>query len=213
MFNKKCPNCNEKVNSKYNFCPNCRFSLKKKENLGMLGRSDYDQDSFSDPLLGGMGGNMLGKMIGSAMKMLEKEMQKEIAKPTQQPKTNIKLMINGKEIKINNQNPQVQKTPIKKQIKQIPKIKLPNNKLNSSRFPKKEPKTHVRRLSDKVIYEVELPGVKSEKNISIIRLENGFEIKALAKDKIYIKNISLNLPIISYELEKETLTLELEAKN
>ncbi len=213
MFNKKCPNCNEKISGKYNFCPNCRYSLKKRENLGMLGKNDSDQNSFQDPLFGSMGGNVLGKMLGSAMKMLEKEMQKEMSQSNPTPRTNIKLMINGKEINMGNSNPQIQKKTGKKEIKKSPSIKLPNQRLNISKLSKEEPKTNIRRLSDKVIYEVELPGVKSIKNISIIRLENSIEIKAITKSKAYVKIIPLNLQITNYELEEEKLILELEAKN
>jgi hypothetical protein len=210
MFKKKCSNCKGKISAKYNFCPYCRMPLQKNQDFGMLGRNDFQekQNNIQDPFLNGLGGNMLGKMLGSAMKMLEKEIGKEMSKPNQQPKTNIKLMINGKEINMNNPE-----KPMKKEKTKITEIKLPNKKLNISKLPKKEPATNIRRLSDKVIYEVKMPGVKSIKDISMIKLENSIEIKAIAKNKAYVKLIQINLPIIHYEFDKGTLILELEAKN
>ena len=78
---------------------------------------------------------------------------------------------------------------------------------------KKEPKTNVKRLSNTVIYEINMPGVKSLDDISIVKLENSIEIKAVAKDKAYFKLIPVNLAILDYELERGKLILELEAKN
>jgi len=101
-----------------------------------------------------------------------------------------------------------------KQIRQkTDALKLPQS--NSSKFaglPKKEPETNIRRLSNKVIYEVNLPGVKSVKDVSIAQFENSIEIKALAKDKVFSKIIPINLPIRNYNLSKGKLTLELDAK-
>ena len=110
MFNKKsCKKCGEKINSKYNFCPHCSSPLNtgtEKEDWGMLGKSDFDNDfnSLSNNLFGGISGGMLNKMLSSALKILEKEMKKEVKNQNFQPKTNIRLMINGKEINLSNQN-------------------------------------------------------------------------------------------------------------
>lgn len=76
-------------------------------------------------------------------------------------------------------------------------------------LPRQEPETKVRRLSDKIIYEISLPGVKSEKDIIINKLQNSIEIKAFAKDKVYFKLIPLGLPIKNYKLVDEKLILEL----
>jgi len=81
-------------------------------------------------------------------------------------------------------------------------------------FEKTEPKTNVRRLSDKVIYELKLPGVKSIEDISINQLENSLEIKALAEKikKAYSKHIPLNYPLRKYNFSKESLVLELDSR-
>jgi len=77
-------------------------------------------------------------------------------------------------------------------------------------LPREEPKTSVRRLTNKIVYEILLPGVKDEKNIIINKLQNSIEIKAFAKDKAYFKLIPLALPIKDYYLEKGKLILELK---
>jgi HSP20 family molecular chaperone IbpA len=224
MFKKKtCKKCGEKTNNKFNFCPNCGnyFSGKNEENWGMLGKDDFvpEQDPFSNSLFGGISGKMLNKMIGSTMKMLEKELKKEMA--SQPQKTNIQpnfeLYINGK--KIAPENIKITKRPPQKNSAQKPStiksyLKHFNSK-NSEKFsklPKKEPSTNVRRLSDKVVYEIKIPGVKSIEDVSIVKLENSIEIKAIAKDKAYQKLIPIDLPLRRYKLNKDKLVLELGVK-
>jgi len=213
MIRKKCKKCGERISSKHRFCPNCGIPLKKtnSENWGMLGKNDFEeQNPFSNSLLDGFTGNMFNKMLGSAMKMLEKEMKKEISRENIQPKTNVRLMINGKEINLND----IKTSPknIEKKEKLLDDFSKESLK-KFSQLPKKEPKTSVKRLSNTVIYEINIPGVRSLKDLSIVKLENSIEIKAVAKDKAYFKLLPINLPIIDYELEKGKLILELEAKN
>lgn len=78
-----------------------------------------------------------------------------------------------------------------------------------SKLPKQEPETNVRRLSDKIIYEILVPGIKDKRNIIINKLQNSIEIKAFTKDKAYFKLIPLSLPIKRHYLENEKLILEL----
>lgn len=212
MFEKKeCKNCGEKIRSKHKFCPNCgNLSSKKfkKNDLGMLGENDSvnEFENFSNSIFGGIGGKMIGKMLENAMKMLENEMQKEIKRKNFQPKIDYKMFIDGKRINLDYGNPR----RIKKQKKEIPSSDLPQgNWKKFSELPKKEPSTNVRRFSDKVIYEIYMPGVKSEKDLSIIKLENNIEIKGASKNKVYQKLIPMNFPITNYNLSNGKLVLEL----
>ena len=41
----------------------------------------------------------------------------------------------------------------------------------------------MRRFADKIIYEISLPGVESTDDISVVRLENSIELRAIAKKK------------------------------
>ena len=66
----------------------------------------------------------------------------------------------------------------------------------------------MKRIANKISYEIEIPGVNSFEDISISPLENSIEIKAIAKEKAYSKSIPLNLPIIDYIFSKGLLVLE-----
>ncbi|MBU4308485.1 MAG: zinc-ribbon domain-containing protein [Nanoarchaeota archaeon] len=212
MFNKKkCKNCGNKSDEKNKFCSNCGFNLSRESNQnedwGLLGKDDSSEDFFGNSFFNGFTGNMLNKFLGSTMKMFEKEMQKMQNVP-RAPRTNFELFINGK--RINPQNIKVTKNAVQKQPARKESIELPSKKLKDFvNFPQETPKTNVRRLSDKVIYEIEIPGVKSIENVSINQIGNSIEIKAVSKDKAYFKIINIALPITNYNLEKDKLVLEL----
>lgn len=240
MFGKKtCGRCNKKVESKYSFCPHCGNPIaKKKEDYGMLGINDdipRIENGF-ESLFDGLGSGIFNKMISGTIKMIEKELEKELKnqknpenpfssdlnKPT---RTNFEIIINGKKINPANIKFSQRISPnalIPNQIspkKEHRQRKTTNTSMSPesikkmSKLPKEEPTTNIRRLSNKVIYEIDIPGVKSTNDISIIKLENSIEVKALAKDKAYSKLIPIDLPILNYELSKGKLTLELDAKN
>jgi len=204
MFNKRyCRNCREKVSSKYRFCPSCGREIEnyKEEDWGMLGREDVlGEESFANPFFTGFGGRMLNNMLGNAFKMLEKEM-KNVEKT---PGSNVRLMINGKEIQIGQQ-----KKP-RETIRKIPKREFGKEQLKKIlELPKKEPKTILKRMGDKIIYEIEMPEVKSLNDVLINNLENGIEIKAIGESTIYSKTIPINMPITNQTLSEGKLFLEL----
>jgi len=220
MFKKKeCRKCGEKVNSKHRFCPNCGNLLSSNnEDWGMLGKDDFvgDFENPTDSFFGSFGGKVIGKIFEGTMKMLEKEMQKEMKDNRNYPRTNMQLFINGEKINLEGGHQQAQQ--IRKPKEQEKKIvvldKISKKNLKKiSNMPKQEPLTKIRRFSDKIVYEIEMPGVESTKDISIIKLENSIEIKALAKNKVYFKLIPINFPITYYNLSKGKLVLELDAKN
>ena len=45
----KCPNCNEKINLKLKFCPNCGKMLSKQKLKGKLKRANKKSDKFNKP--------------------------------------------------------------------------------------------------------------------------------------------------------------------
>ena len=216
MFKKKtCARCGKKTSTKFNFCPSCGSNLANNsdEDWGMLGKDDnfLEEDSFSAPLLGGFSAKMLNKMLGGAMKMLEKELEKEMK---ESKRTNFELYINGKRIAPDKIT--VTRKPIEK-VTTKPKEKISRTLSQEAlkkflELPKKDPLTNVRRLSNKVVYEIEVPGVESINDISIVKLENSIEIKAIAKDKAYKKIIPIDLPITDYKLDGQKLVLELSVK-
>lgn len=216
MFKRKnCRNCGERLKESYEFCPSCGTHIKtnSKKEYGMLGKNDFIKEQEMPSIFRGISGGILNKMIGSTMKMLEKEMTKEtgdLNKLQKIPRSNIRLMINGREITPNFKEV---KKPDKTPKKILPINFSPENLKKFQKLNKKEPKTQIRRLGDKVNYELEVPGVNSINDISITRLENGIEIRAIAKNKAYSKIINVNLPLIKYMLLKDKLLLELDTKN
>lgn len=183
----------------------------------MLGNSDEinEFENLTQNIFSGFGGGILNKMLGNAMKMLEKEMQKEMKMQKKYPDSHMQLFINGKRIDVPQLQNQVQnKKQIQKKEQKIKSIHF--NETNQKKFTElgqKEPATNLKRLGDTILYEITLPQVKSLKDISIIKLENSIEIKAISKDTSYFKSISINLPLINYEFSEEKLILEFESKN
>jgi len=216
MFKKrKCKNCNKKINDNYNFCPYCGSPFNENlEEWGMLGKTDTKNEfePFSNSLFEGVGGKIISGILGKTLKMLEHEIQKEFKNQNSTPKTNFELIINGKRV-----NPKDIKLSQQGQVLKKPRKVLPNISNESlkkiSILPKKEPITNIRRFADKVIYEINMPGVNSIDNVSIIQLENSIEIKAIANKTAYFKIIPINLPIIDYKFLNKKLILELEIKN
>ena len=210
---KNCPKCGKNIEKDFDFCPYCGKSLDTGNNWGMLGKNDHiiEQSPLNNSFFGG---GILNKMLGNAMRLLEKEMQKGIKESQTMPKTKVQLYINGKKINIQPRPKRIMKKPIrKKQINNVPSTHLSKENLKRfSNLPRENPKASVRRLSDRIIYDIEVPEVKSIKDISIIKLENSIEIKAIGKNKSYYKVIKIGLPIIDYYLLKGKLIRELGMK-
>lgn len=225
MFNKKrCPKCGEKISGSYNFCPYCRSQLRNlsdfsdEEAWGLLGKNDFVPD---EKIRLPTGFNVL---FNSLIKNLNNQFKEIEGIDDEQKK--IKMKRGGIGISIytsGNKPPEIKVTSfgnvpeLKEQENQIrsnvKNLKLPESDAGKfAGLPKKEPETNIRRLSNKVVYEINMPGVKSIKDVSIIQLENSIEIKALAKNKVFYKIIPINLPIRNYNFSKQKLVLELDEK-
>ncbi|MGD9276770.1 MAG: hypothetical protein PVJ67_06385 [Candidatus Pacearchaeota archaeon] len=226
MFKKKkCKKCKNSVSEKHDYCPHCGNLLNQEfdENpldFGMLGKNDRVNlgNNFGLPF-------GFNKMFGSLMKNLSKELNREFSQMNNKmtKPQNKKIGQNGISIKISTlggHQPEIQIDSFgdnannKKIIKEKPKVDLQKNfsKENHEKslsLPKQEPSTNVKRFSDKLIYEVDIPGVKTIDDISINKFENSIEIKALTEDKVYAKIIPISLPVMNYNLTKGKLILEL----
>ncbi|MFA5855784.1 MAG: hypothetical protein WC867_00365 [Candidatus Pacearchaeota archaeon] len=222
MFKKKCNKCNSKIDNKFDFCPYCGSNFKgdfNNEDYGILGKND----SIEEEIFPMMNTSMMDKIMENAFKMAEKMIEKQMRvmsneqekvrqQPQNQPNPNnktsnldIQFFVNGERV-------------FPQKIEEKPKpIKIKNNmEMNGetiqrlTTLPKKEPVSKVRRLSGKIVYELEVPGVKTLNDIFINQLENSIEIKALSNDKVYSKTLNINLPILGYKLLKGNLILELQ---
>ncbi len=219
MFKRKeCKKCRKKINDTYEFCPYCGNSLNEnfREDWGMLGKNDAMASINEIKFPAGL--NMI---FNSLMKNLNKqvgELEGEIKtrKPEIFKKDGISISISTSgnrppAIRINSFNNNQKIKQVKKQIKMPSSFSQENLKKFSS-LSREEPLTNISRLSDKVVYEINLLGVKSINDISIIKLEKSIEIKAVAKDKVYFKLITINLPIMNYNLADGKLVLEFGVK-
>ncbi len=206
---KKCKNCKERIKNSYSFCPNCGFPIKEQKNkYGMLGKKDNKQENLNPKVFGGIGGGIMNKMLGNAIKMLEKEMAKEMGDNNNLSNGKIKLMINGKEI-----TPKKNKNDFdKKNTKFLPIDFSKDNLKKWKELSKEEPKSNIKRVDNKINYEIEIPEVRSIQDVSIIKLENSLEVRAVGEKKAYIKKIPIDLPLKKYSLLKGLLTLEMDAE-
>ena len=226
MFDKKkCKRCGKKVGNSDSFCPSCGFALKdseRKEDWGMLGENDMLSPEMNIPGFNMMFNSLMKDFGKPLFQEIEKEMRKDLEKAPNQMKRGISISIstsgnNPPKIKINNLNgepiKQINKDSTPKKREKILSALSEEKAREFLGLPQEEPLTRVRRLSNKVIYEIELPGVKSLKNISIMQLEKSIELKALSKGKAYKKVIPIDFPIQKYKLSREKLILELGVKN
>lgn len=225
MFDIKCNKCKSKVKKDFDFCPFCGNNISSdfdKEDFGLIGKNDFMDDNF----LPGFNNSFIDKIFNQTMKMMEKQMRSLAEEANHQsrpqripineinPNLNVQFFVNGKRV-FPPQQEHFQNTQNQQQIRpsKVKVNKMPQEKLERfAKLKRFEPVSKVRRLGNKVIYELEVPGVNDLDDILINRLENSIEIKALADDKSYSKILNINLPIIRYGLDNGSLFLELQGK-
>jgi len=176
------------------------------------------------------------KLLGNAIKMLDKEirniseeeskLQREEIVRNPNIKSNFQLFINGKKVNLpENFNGDLSRLriagspitgnmaqePTPKKQKAEPKISDQVLK-NSVKLPRKEAKTKLIRYKDKVIYELDTPGLDNVDNVLVNKLENSLEIKAYAAKAVYFKNLAVKLPLMKYGVSPEEGKLVLEFK-
>ena len=238
MFNKKCPRCKNKTSRSYEYCPYCSYPLKRvrEEDKGLIDKDLEDEFGLSG-LGGGFGGFPFGNIMNGLAKELEKQFReldrglyKDIDSDEHtnmsvedpgiiregisisissgddgEPKINIRKLTPGGIMK-----PVRTEKAEKKVYKKFPKVKMDKKDFEKlAKLPQTEPSTTVRRLANKIVYEIDIPGVK-EKDIILHQLHNSIEIKAFTKDKLFLKLIPVSLPLMDYRVEKGKLVLELK---
>lgn len=234
MFRKKCPMCDRTIEKNFDFCPFCGYNLKREKDekdFGLLGKDDdfinmgmrmpFGFSKIINSLMKQIDFESLMNDFGEKSQELDKRTKEDIEKNTK--RNSIKPLKRGFSINIstiNDGKPQIRinefgnKQRTARTIKPTKKIEMPEMTEEKAKkytsLPKKEAETKVRRLSNKIIYEITLPGVKTIKNIFINKLENSIEIKAFSDDEAYFKLIPVNLQIIKYSLRNEKFILELK---
>jgi hypothetical protein len=197
---KKCPACAKKIERKFSYCPYCGVGFKAKqdrENFGMLGRMDSgDKVNVEQKLPFGM-----DKIMGSLIKQLESQMgNMNLGEGV--PK-NVKIRVARSPM----QNGQVVQRVPEKKI-EMPVVSEEESERRAG-LPKVEVEAKVRRLADRIIYEIDAPGVHRKADVVVTALASGLEIKAYSKDKCYVKFIPLKVELIGYSVEREKVFVEL----
>jgi HSP20 family molecular chaperone IbpA len=205
VWKRKCPSCGKKIDKKFSYCPWCGagFRQKKEEDdFGMLGKDD-EVEEIPNQMKMPFG---LDKVMNSLIRQLEKQMDSGSGEG----------MPGGFRIQISTGKPRVrelisnQKSSERK-ISQKPAERIPISEIRRrEKLQKVNANSNVRRLGDKIIYELFVPGVKDKKDVSIARLEQGIEIKAYSKDKCYVKVIPLKVEIIGCYVKDDVLFVEMK---
>ncbi len=166
--------------------------------FGMLGKKDMkEEDSLKNNIQSGEF-KILDRIISSVMSNMVKSMMSEIKDPQikQTPNSiNIKIGPQGKSQK--REERKVTRSISEDQIKKM------------ADMPRTTAKTAVKRLSDKIVYELNIPGIASPEDIFISKLESGYEIKAIGGNKkVYVNSLPVNLPIKSLAINADKLYVE-----
>ncbi|MDP3881686.1 MAG: hypothetical protein Q8Q31_02290 [Nanoarchaeota archaeon] len=201
----KCESCGKGSSSKYNFCPYCGVSLMDKfeETLdfGMIGKSDLRGDEHLRSNLPG-DARLLDRVVSSMMSSLVKNMISEIkdAEVKNTPNSiSIKIGSPGKNIR--KEEKKISKSMSEEQIKRM------------SEMPRTTAKTAVKRIGDKIVYELNIPGIESPEDVFVSKLESGYEIKAISGNKkVYVNSLPVNLPIKSLAINPDRLYIEFKSE-
>ena len=204
---KDCQRCGEKVKGSFDYCPYCGLNLsnpkKDLEDFGMIGKSNKIEGY---PMTGGLGGfGITDKMINSIFRSLMKNIEGQMKSMDTSELGEVQNFPNGIRIQFG--------VPGGKKRKK-PKNGLERKDITEEQIkrmyglPRIEAKTNVRRLADKVVYELLTPGVDNIEDVFVQKLESGYEIKAIGKKKVYVNSIPVNLPLRAYSISEKGLNVE-----
>lgn len=212
MFGKKkCSACGEKIEKKWSYCPYCSSSLKKQkyeEDFGLLGNED---EFIPQELQGGINLRGMDKLMNSLMKQLDKELSdgRGFSQPGVPMGFKIQISTGNPQIRRVSQMDNEEKEKTKQKQETAESISEEEMERRTS-LPRENAVSNVKRLADRIIYEIQVPGIKNKKDIVVTKLENSVEVKAYSKDKCYIKTIPMKVEILAVSLENEKLFLELK---
>ena len=210
MFFKKkpkeevsCPKCKSEITEKYSFCPYCGLHLvnpeKELREFGMLGRSDIADDEIVRHALNS-NMSVTDRLLGSLMNSLLKNIDMQFREVET---TEVKNTPNGVRIRVG-----IPAQQRKREQKVVNRALTEQQLTRMSSLPRTEAKTNVRRLADKVVYDLATQGIESPDDVFVSKTESGYEIKAIAKSKVYVNSVQVNLPLRGFSLHEKGLTVE-----
>ncbi len=220
MFSKVCKKCGEKVSSEFTFCPYCGNDIKREEeerDYGLIGRRDELEPYFNTRMPFN-----LDKMFNQLLNEFDKQFKDFDNKSKENPKKT-KIRTNGISINISTgfgEKPEIQIRGFSPEfthfnapkVKQLPRKQISEEKAKElASLPRKEAEAKVRRFSNKIVYEIDLPEVLNIDDVIINKLEKSIEIKALSPKTVYYKVIPITAPITNYLLKDGKLFLEFRA--
>jgi hypothetical protein len=198
MFSKKvpCPRCKTRLKEIFSFCPFCGIDLRNPkrdmEEYGFFGRTPLSESvsPAAEPL--GLTDKVLNSLITQIMKSFAGQLSSS-SDITQTP-TGLTIRVGS---------PQ-ENTPKKIKHKGISEEQVKR----MTGLPRVEAKTNVRRLSDRVVYELKAPDISSVEDIFVSKLAEGYEIRAIGKRKVYLNNLAVELPLRGYTLTSQGIVFE-----
>lgn len=199
MIGKKCPACEKRTRKKANFCSNCGYNYRKKqENSGMIGMNDL------------LGDIKMPFGLNGIMKSLVKQLDKELGSLDINEINNVQPK--SFKIQISNRPPQIK--PIEKieqpTLEDVDEIS-PRESARRQSLPKVDAISTIRRLPEGIVYEISVPGVKHKKDVVVSQLEDGIEVRVYSKTKCYLKTIPVKAEILGYKVDSEKVLLKLKA--
>ena len=203
----RCPRCGSGVNEGWSFCPKCGSRLER--NL------------FGDVF------ERMGQEMKNELKSMDRAFERNFEVLDLSPFFRRPIRSSGFSIKITRSGSEKPKVSVKT-FGDVDRKELESEtgKLGFEKAPKmekggkvclertrtiEEPETCVRRIGDKIVVEVKLPGVEDTKDIELKSLENSIEVKAISGKKAYFKILTkpTKANIVSKRFENGVLRIEL----
>jgi len=109
----------------------------------------------------------------------------------------------------------VRGNPQANQVVQTPKDKVEMPKISAEEAERRmglrkvKAESRVRRLADRIVYEIDAPGIRDKVDVVVTELATGLEIRAYSDDKCYVKFIPLKVEVIGYSVRSEKVFVEL----
>lgn len=215
LFKKKCSDCKKKVNKKFSYCPWCGYSFDNntraapsEQDWGMLGNNDKSAKIENQVKLPfGFNG-----IINTLMKQIEKDLANidpnAVEGSSMPNKFKIQISTGAPKVQVVNQNNN--ENVVEKQIKEPVEIVSEQERKRRAGLERIDAKSTIRRLPEGVVYEIETPGVKSNKDVIFTKLEKSLEIKAYSQDKCYVKIIPMKVEILGIVVKNEKIFLKVK---
>jgi HSP20 family molecular chaperone IbpA len=220
----KCPKCGKELEKAYRFCPFCGARTARRRSIFDLFFPRFGKEM---------------SLMEKQMRQMERQFEaldirplfrqpgrgrgftiKIVRRGGEEPKVSVQTfgdvnqeelrkqvreqMRLGKPVKIALRPARPAARPKPAPARPAPPRELPVPKMTE------EPKTEARRTDSRVVVDMRIPGVKSEKDIQIQELEESVEVKAMAGDKAYFKILTkpARTRLVKKSLKNGKLVLE-----